>query len=322
MIVKSISKINSDYNEKQGESYWDYENYKINLGDIDDYYIYKNIGKGKYSEVFEGRTKNGDKCVIKVLKPVKERKILREIKILNTLKHKNIVEMIDVVRDGECDNYSLIFNYVEHVETRQFFCKIGVDQFKIYLKQLLEGLAYAHSKGIFHRDIKPLNLVVDVKNKNLRIIDWGLAEYYHPQKSYSVRVASRFYKGPELLVEYDYYDYSLDIWGVGCIIGEFITRKPPFFFGEDNTDQLLKIVGVLGKKDLMKYIQKYQIKLPKGLKNQIPIKNRKNLQEFLPNEISKSTNALLLVDLMEKMLVYDHLERITAEEALEHAFFK
>jgi casein kinase II subunit alpha len=66
-----------------------------------------------------------------------------------------------------------------------------------------------------HRDIKPHNVMIDHDKRQLRIIDWGLAEYYIPNKEYNVRVASRYYKGPELLVDDTLYNYSLDIWSLG-----------------------------------------------------------------------------------------------------------
>lgn len=87
---------------------------------------------------------------------------------------------------------------------------------KYYLRKLLEGLHYCHSNGIIHRDIKPQNVLIDRQEKELKIIDWGLADYYLPQKEFNVRVASRYYKGPELLLNNNYYDYSLDIWSTGC----------------------------------------------------------------------------------------------------------
>ena len=86
---------------------------------------------------------------------------------------------------------------------------------RFYIYQILRGLDHCHSKGIMHRDIKPHNVMIDHKQRRLRIIDWGLAEFYHPKQEYNVRVASRYFKGPELLVNYHYYDYSLDMWSLG-----------------------------------------------------------------------------------------------------------
>lgn len=95
----------------------------------------------------------------------------------------------------------------------------------------------------------------------LRLIDWGLAEFYHPAQEYNVRVASRYFKGPELLVDYQVqtspaslsplapevsaspfspqmYDYSLDMWSLGCMLASMIFLKEPFFHGQDNYDQV------------------------------------------------------------------------------------
>ena len=112
----------------------------------------------------------------------------------------------------------------------------------------------------------------------LRLIDWGLAEFYHPRTQYNVRVASRYFKGPELLVDFQEYDYSLDMWSFGCmfasmvrrplsralfppIYGFQIFRKEPFFHGHDNYDQLVKITKVLGTDELYAYLEKYDIEL-------------------------------------------------------------
>ena len=73
-----------------------------------------------------------------------------------------------------------------------------------------------------HRDVKPQNIMIDHEKRILRLIDWGLAEFYFPDKDYNVRVASRYFKGPELLVDYQYYEYSLDIWGLGCMLAAIV----------------------------------------------------------------------------------------------------
>jgi casein kinase II subunit alpha len=87
-----------------------------------------------------------------------------------------------------------------------------------------------------HRDIKPQNLMFDFDTKQLRVIDWGLADFYVPNQAYNVRVASRYYKGPELLVDDMKYHYSLDVWSAGCTMAEIIFQEDPFFFGDDNYD--------------------------------------------------------------------------------------
>ncbi len=73
-----------------------------------------------------------------------------------------------------------------------------------------------------HRDVKPHNIMIDHEKRELRLIDWGLAEFYFPDKEYNVRVASRYFKGPELLVDNEIYDYSLDIWSLGCMFAGMV----------------------------------------------------------------------------------------------------
>ncbi|ELA41964.1 CMGC/CK2 protein kinase [Vittaforma corneae ATCC 50505] len=249
----TTSKNNPSYNLEQGSAYYDYNNYTIPLGNISNYKISGRLGRGKYSEVFEGKTVKEEKIVIKVLKPIKVAKINREVLILKHLSHKNIIPLKDVVFDPDSETYSLIFDYIKHQDTSVLFEKLNLSSIRFYCRQILEGLQYAHSRGIFHRDIKPQNMIVDSYTKQLKLLDWGLAEFYLPEYEYSVRVASKYYKSPELLVGYPYYDYSLDIWSFGCILAELIFRKRPFFYGNRSGDQIVEIVKILGKKDLKEY---------------------------------------------------------------------
>ena len=105
--------------------------------------------------------------------------------------------------------------------------------------------------------------MINPETKELRLIDWGLADFYKPNQEYNVRVASRYYKGPELLVDDRKYHYSLDIWSTGCTFASMIFKKDTFFKGSDNIDQLIKIVQVMGEADLFEYLKKYNLTLPK-----------------------------------------------------------
>ncbi|WUR05065.1 casein kinase II subunit alpha (CSK21) [Vairimorpha necatrix] len=313
-MLKSTPRENKEVNEVNPESYYNYEEYKIKTGNIDKYKIAFRLGRGKYSEVFEGRTDN-DRVVIKLLKPVRESKINREILILKNLNHDNIIKLEDVVMDKDSSTYSLIFKYIKHDDTIKLFETFDINDIRFYSRQILKALSYAHSRGIMHRDIKPHNIIINQKEKKLLLIDWGLAEFYHPNKDYSVRVASRYYKSPELLLNYPYYNYSLDIWSFGCVFAEMMYKKRPLFKGEDNNDQLLKIAKCLGREDLETYSQKYDIDIFNG--GEVP-SSRIDFEDFL---MVKSKDYKLAVDLLNKILVYDHIDRYTADECLNHPFF-
>ncbi|KAI5148450.1 casein kinase II subunit alpha [Enteropsectra breve] len=385
-------KANADINKNMKAAYYDYDNYQIQTGEISDYAICNKLGRGKYSEVFEGKYQPGkshsshkhskegrrhhsregskeslkkedskelqskeqhsndkqhskeqnsndkqhskeqhskeqhskeqhskepqERVVIKVLKPVRNVKINREVLILRNLSHPHIISLKDVVYDTQSATYSLIFSYIQHKDFTELVEHSSLGSIKHYTRQILEALAYCHSMGIMHRDIKPHNMIVDSATKELKIIDWGLAEFYHENQEYSVHVASRYYKGPELLVDYPFYDYSLDIWSFGCVFAELLFKKTPFFHGLKNSSQLSEIAKVLGTNDLNAYLEKYEIvyDAPKECPEE-----RISLASFLPEALMPIARDA--VDLLESILVYDPSLRPTAAECLEHPFF-
>ncbi|KAJ6841916.1 casein kinase II subunit alpha-2-like [Iris pallida] len=171
-----------------------------------------------------------------------------------------------------------------------------------------------------HRDVKPHNVMIDHEQRKLRLIDWGLAEFYHPGKEYNVRVASRYFKGPELLVDLLDYDYSLDMWSLGCMFAGMIFRKEPFFHGQDNYDQLVKIAKVLGTEDLFAYLRKYRLVLDPQLVALVGRDCRKPWTRFI-NADNQRLAVPEAIDFVDKLLRYDHQERPTAKEAMAHPYF-
>ena len=127
---------------------------------------------------------NNERIVIKILKPVKKTKIRREIKILQTLKGGvNIINLIDVVRDPMTKTPALIMEYVDtgDMDFRTLYKSFTDLDIRYYIYEVLKALDFCHSKGIMHRDVKPHNIMIDHNSKKLRLIDWGLAEFYHTQ---------------------------------------------------------------------------------------------------------------------------------------------
>jgi len=264
---------------------------------------------------------NNQKCVIKILKPIRKKKIQREIKILQNLcGGPNVIKLLDIVRDPASKTTSLVFEYVNNTDYRVLYPELTDFDVRYYIYEVLKALDFAHSMGIMHRDVKPHNIMIDHEKKELRLIDWGLAEFYFPEKDYNVRVASRYFKGPELLVDFQYYDYSLDIWSLGCMFAGMIFMKEPFFHGNDNYDQLERITRVLGTTELFEYLEKYDIDLDPNYEGVLGKHTKKPWNKFVTdgNKHLVSNEAL---DLLSKMLVYDHAERITPKEAMQHPYF-
>lgn len=268
---------------------------------------------------------NYQKCVIKVLKPVKKKKIKREIKILQNLSGgPNVVALLDVVRDNQSKTPSLVFEYINNTDFRTLYPRFVDYDVRYYILELLKALDFCHSKGIMHRDVKPHNVMIDHENRKvcfiielhnprtddcqLRLIDWGLAEFYHKGTEYNVRVASRYFKGPELLVDFQEYDYSLDMWSLGAMFASMIFRKEPFFHGISNADQLVKIAKVLGTEELFEYLDKYDIELDSQYDDILSRYPKKPWHSFVNAENQRFVSNEA-IDFLDKLLKYDHAVR-------------
>ncbi|KAM9030801.1 cyclin-dependent kinase 20-like isoform 7-T12 [Megaptera novaeangliae] len=179
-------------------------------------------------------------------------------------------------------------------------------QVKSYLQMLLKGVAFCHANNIVHRDLKPANLLISASGQ-LKIADFGLAQVFSPDGSrlYTHQVATRWYRAPELLYGARQYDQGVDLWAVGCILGELLNGSP-LFPGENDIEQLCCVLRILGTpspqvwpeiKDLPDY-------------NKISFKERAPvpLEEVLPDA---SPQAL---DLLGHFLLYPPRQRIAASQ--------
>jgi casein kinase II subunit alpha len=140
-----------------------YGQLNISWGEIENYECFKKLGRGKYSEVYQGaNVKNHQKCILKILKPVKVEKIYREIKILQVLYGgPNIVKLCDILRDPISKTPVFIYEYMPSMETKLLIPTLEDHDIRIYLYKILQALDFSHSHGIMHRDVKPLNIVIN-----------------------------------------------------------------------------------------------------------------------------------------------------------------
>lgn len=314
---------NRTYCSKKPKSYYSYESAELNFNPCQNYELRKPLGRGKYSEVYEAIDSASDiKVVVKLLKPVRYAKIKREIRILqNIVGGPNIIKLLDICMDKVSNTPSLIFEHFSPLNLKHIVKKMNLEDIKIVLYQLLESLAFCHSRGIMHRDVKPSNIIIDPESKKIKLIDWGLSEFYLKDKEYHTRVSSRPYKGPELLIGYKLYDFAMDIWSVGCMLAAFIFKKDYFFLGKDNDDQLVQIVKFFGCKNFFNYLNKYEVVLEKQKYSLFKKFKKETKFEDLMAEGNYTSCTPEALDLLKKMLLYDHEERIIAREALEHPFF-
>ncbi|KAL6872178.1 casein kinase II, alpha subunit [Trichoderma novae-zelandiae] len=288
----------------------------------DEYEIVCKIGSGKHADMFEAvRVKDLKICIIRPAKEVGRPGIEQELKILCSLRGgPNILELEDIVRDGQMGTPSLVFEYVENTDFRRLYPTFGDDEAIYYMKELLKALEFCHSKSIMHRNVRPHNILIDQSRRKLRLFGWEYAEVYVPNSRYSVRVGQGFTKAPELLLQYEEYDCSLDMWNAGVVLASIIFKKEPFFHGVSNFHFLLTIAGVLGTKGLLNYVEKYDIETSPDDVEAIPYFEKRDWQSFF-NEQNEKPFSKEAVDLVDKLLQWDHKQRLTAADALKHPYF-
>jgi len=183
---------------------------------------------------------------------------------------------------------------------------------KYWIYQTLKALETMHKKGIFHRDIKPENILL-LKNK-VKLADLGSCKGMYSKPPFTEYISTRWYRSPECLLTDGYYNYKMDIWGLGCVFYEMLTLEP-LFPGDDEIDQVNKINYILGSppNDLFEKFVKNS-----AHRNEFNFEYQKGIgiYRYLAH-VSHNT-----VDLIGKMLIYDPDLRPTATECLNHECFK
>lgn len=300
--------------------------------DVSKYEIIFKIGQGTFGEVFKAKEEGAKAGKVVALKKIlmdNEQEgfpitALREVKILQLLRHENIVTLYEICRSKASairkfkPSIFLVFEFCEHDLAgllKNPDITFSLAERKKIAQQLLNGLHYIHKNKILHRDMKTANILI-TKAGVLKLADFGLARAfsYRDKVKYTNRVVTLWYRPPELLLGEKEYGPEVDMWGAGCIIAELWTGQP-IMQGQTEQEQLNLICNLCGSitpdkwAGVVKLDLYRQLRLPEGQKRKI----RERLRHF-----AKDSHAL---DLLDKLFILDPSKRATSEDALDHDFF-
>ncbi|KAL5717712.1 cyclin-dependent kinase [Ranunculus cassubicifolius] len=299
---------------------------------VHDFERIRKIGSGTYGVVFQARDKKtGEIVALKKVKMEKEREgfpitSLREINILVSLRHPSVVEVKEVVveedvKRGKFETY-LVMEYIEHdlkglMDTMKN--SFSQSEVKCLMLQLLEAVEYLHDNWVLHRDLKTSNILFS-NSGELKICDFGLSRQYgSPLKPYTPLVVSLWYRAPELLLGAGKYSTAIDMWSLGCIMAELLTKEP-LFKGESEINQVNKIFEILGTPNETTWpgFSTLPGAKPKFVRQKSSLRKKFPPTSFTGSAFLSSAG----LDLLERLLTYDPDKRITAQEAVRHEWFR
>ncbi|XP_028812568.1 mitogen-activated protein kinase 6 [Denticeps clupeoides] len=292
----------------------------------------KPLGYGGNGLVFSAVDMDCDKRVavkkIVLTDPQSVKHALREIKIIRRLDHDNIVKVFETLGPsgrrltedaGSLAEVNSVYIVQEYMETD--LCKLleqgllSEGHARLFMYQLLRGLKYIHSANVLHRDLKPANLFVNTEDLVLKIGDFGLARIMDPHYSHkghlSEGLVTKWYRSPRLLLSPNNYTKAIDMWAAGCIFAEMLTGKT-LFAGAHELEQMqliLESIPVIHEEDR----QELESVIPVFIKSDMSVPQTP-LAKLLPGV---SAEAL---DFLEKILTFNPMDRLTAEEALAHPY--
>ncbi|CAN4121684.1 unnamed protein product [Withania somnifera] len=297
-------------------------------GEAHQYEIQEVVGKGSYGVVAAAvDTHTGKKVAIKKINNVFEHvseatRILREIKLLRLLRHPDIVEIKHILLPPCPREFKDIYVVFELMECDlQHVIKandsLTPEHYQFFLYQLLRGLKYMHTANVFHRDLKPKNILANADCK-LKLCDFGLARAAFGDTPSAIfwtdYVATRWYRAPELCGSfYSKYTPAVDMWSIGCIFAEMLT-KTPLFPGDNVIHQLDLITDLLGSPSTEVTSRIKNVKARtylSSMKKKAPVPLSQKFPDIGP----------LALRLLERLIAFDPEDRPSAEEALAHPYF-
>ncbi|XP_036441095.1 mitogen-activated protein kinase 12 [Colossoma macropomum] len=281
----------------------------------------RQVGTGAYGTVcYSMDRKTGLKVAIKKLhRPFQSelfaKRAYRELRLLKHMKHDNVIGLLDVfTADLSLDRFQDFYLVMPFMGTDlgklMKTQKLTEDRIQYLVYQMLRGLKYIHSAGIIHRDLKPGNLAID-EECGLKILDFGLAR--QADSEMTGYVVTRWYRAPEVILNWMHYTQTVDIWSVGCIMAEMLMGKP-LFKGNDHLDQLTEIMKITGT-PTQEFISKLQSQDAKNYILRLPKLKKKDLQALMPDVNPQAITVL------ESMLLLDPDSRVTATEGFALPYF-
>jgi len=278
-------------------------------------------GEGTFSEVLKAQgIKNGKYVAIKCMKnhfdSLDQVNNLREIQALRRLSpHPGVIKLCEVLYDQPTRRLALVFelmdmNIYELIRGRRQYLKEPV--IKNYMYQLLKSMDHMHRNGIFHRDIKPENILIT--DDELKLADFGSCRGIYSKQPYTEYISTRWYRAPECLLTDGFYNYKMDMWGVGCVFFEVLSLYP-LFPGTNELDQVTKIHQILGTPPA-ETLAKLKKHSNSHIDFNFPHKEATPLAKLIPH---CSPDC---IDVIARLLAYDPDDRISARQAVKHAYFK
>lgn len=285
------------------------------------YRLVSKKGEGTFSEVLKAQCiTSGEYFAVKCMKnhfsSIDQVNNLREIQALRRLNpHRNIIDLEEVLYDQQSGRLALVFelmdmNIYELIRGRKQYVKTS--RIKLYMYQLLKAIAHMHRNGIFHRDIKPENILI--AGEELKVADFGSCRGIHTKAPYTEYISTRWYRAPECLLTNGFYDYKMDMWGVGCVFFEIVSLFP-LFPGTNELDQIEKVHAILGTPP-REVLDKFKRHASHINKFKFPHKEGTGIARLIPHASPDC------IELIELLLIYNPEKRITAKQALRHPYFR